>query len=133
MTGITKRYPTLREGVFVRKTDDGYYLYDAGRRVVEAVVSGTVSDSTVVEPTEAEKDLPLLWSFGRRRISARARRAELYRMYRAGQVRRLGRETVHRVRVARVLSPPAGWRPGAVSPGDAGGRVDVATRRLPDG
>ena len=45
-------------GHFVRKTDDGYYLYDAGRRVVEAVVSGAVSDSTVVEPTEAEKDCP---------------------------------------------------------------------------
>ena len=45
-------------GHFVRKTDDGYYLYDAGRRVVEAVVSGAVSDSTVVEPTETEKDCP---------------------------------------------------------------------------
>ena len=45
-------------GHFVRKTDDGYYLYDAGRRVVEAVVSGAVSDSTVVEPTQTEKNCP---------------------------------------------------------------------------
>lgn len=45
-------------GHFVRKTDAGYYLYDAGRRVVEAVVSGAVADSTVVEPTEAEKECP---------------------------------------------------------------------------
>ncbi len=45
-------------GHFVRKTDDGYYLYDAGRRVVEAVVSGAVADDTVVEPTEAEKSCP---------------------------------------------------------------------------
>ena len=45
-------------GHFVRKTDDGYDLYDAGRRVVEAVVSGAVSDTPVVEPTEAEKDCP---------------------------------------------------------------------------
>jgi hypothetical protein len=45
-------------GHFVRKTDDRYDLYDAGRRVVEAVVSGAVSDDTVVEPTEAEKDCP---------------------------------------------------------------------------
>lgn len=45
-------------GHFVRKTDDGYDLYDAGRRVVEAVVSGAVSDDTVVEPTEVEKDCP---------------------------------------------------------------------------
>lgn len=45
-------------GHFVRKTDRGYGLYDAGRRVVEAVVSGAVSDTPVVEPTEAEKDCP---------------------------------------------------------------------------
>ena len=45
-------------GHFVRKTDDGYRLYDAGRRVVEAVVSGAVTDTTVVEPTETEKQCP---------------------------------------------------------------------------
>jgi hypothetical protein len=43
---------------FVRKTDRGYDLYDAGRRVVEAVVSGAVSDTPVVEPTETEKRCP---------------------------------------------------------------------------
>jgi hypothetical protein len=42
----------------VRKRDEGYDLYDAGRRVVEAVVSGAVSETPVVEPTEAEKDCP---------------------------------------------------------------------------
>ena len=45
-------------GHFVRKTDDGYRLYDAGRRVVEAVVSGAVTDTPVVEPTETEKQCP---------------------------------------------------------------------------
>lgn len=45
-------------GHFIRKTDEGYHLYDAGRRVVEAVVSGAVSDDTVVEPTEVEKQCP---------------------------------------------------------------------------
>ena len=45
-------------GHFVRKREEGYDLYDAGRRVVEAVVSGTVTDTPVVEPTEAEKDCP---------------------------------------------------------------------------
>jgi hypothetical protein len=45
-------------GHFVRKTDRGYGLYDAGRRVVEAVVSGAVTDTPVVEPTETEKGCP---------------------------------------------------------------------------
>ena len=45
-------------GHFVRKTDDGYRLYDAGRRVVEAVVSGAVTDTPVVEPTEIKKQCP---------------------------------------------------------------------------
>lgn len=45
-------------GHFVRKTDDGYALYDAGRRVVEAVVSGAVTDTPVVEPTRTGKDCP---------------------------------------------------------------------------
>ena len=45
-------------GHFVRKTDDGYRLYDAGRRVVEAVVSGAVTDTPVVEPTETKKQCP---------------------------------------------------------------------------
>lgn len=45
-------------GHFVRKTDDGYDLWDAGRRVVEAVVSGAVTETPVVEPTEAEKQCP---------------------------------------------------------------------------
>lgn len=43
---------------FVRKTDDKYHLYDAGRRVVEAVVSGAVTDTPVVEPTVTEKECP---------------------------------------------------------------------------
>ncbi len=45
-------------GHFVRKTDRGYHLYDAGRRVVEAVLSGAVTDTPVVEPTETEKQCP---------------------------------------------------------------------------
>jgi hypothetical protein len=45
-------------GHFVRKTDRGYDLWDAGRRVVEAVVSGAVTDTPVIEPTETEKDCP---------------------------------------------------------------------------
>jgi hypothetical protein len=45
-------------GHFVRKTETGYDLWDAGRRVVEAVVSGAVTDTPVVEPTRTEKNCP---------------------------------------------------------------------------
>jgi len=42
------------EGHFVSRTDEGYALRQAGRRVVEAVISGTVTDDPVVrrEPTD---------------------------------------------------------------------------------
>jgi DNA-binding transcriptional ArsR family regulator len=44
------------EGHFISRTDEGYSLRQAGRRVVEAVVSGTVTDDPVVhrEPTNRE-------------------------------------------------------------------------------
>jgi ribosomal protein S27AE len=47
------------EGHFVRKTDDGYRLRQAGRRVVEAVLSGAVTDDPVVEPTRIDEPCPL--------------------------------------------------------------------------
>lgn len=40
---------------FVRKTDDGYALQQAGRRVVEAILSGAVTDNPVLEPTTVDK------------------------------------------------------------------------------
>jgi DNA-binding transcriptional ArsR family regulator len=45
-------------GHFVRKTDDGYVLSQPGRRIVEAVLSGAVTDITSVEPTEIERECP---------------------------------------------------------------------------
>ena len=39
-------------GHFVAKTDDGYALRQAGRRVVEAVLSGAITDDPTVERTE---------------------------------------------------------------------------------
>jgi len=41
-------------GHFVRKTDDGYVPRLAGRRVVEAIFSGIVTDTPLVERTEAD-------------------------------------------------------------------------------
>lgn len=43
-------------GHFIQKTDDGYELRQAGRRVVMAVLSGAVTESPVIERTET--DLP---------------------------------------------------------------------------
>lgn len=45
-------------GQFVRKTDDRYALRQAGRRIVEAVLSGAVTDDAVVEPTQVDKQCP---------------------------------------------------------------------------
>lgn len=41
-------------GHFVAKTDDGYALRQAGRRVVEAVLSGAITDDPMVERTAVE-------------------------------------------------------------------------------
>jgi DNA-binding transcriptional ArsR family regulator len=43
------------EGHFMRKDDEGYQLRQAGRRVVEAVLSGAVTEAPVLEPTRIEK------------------------------------------------------------------------------
>lgn len=43
-------------GHFVRKTDDGYTLGQAGERVVEAVLSGTVTAAPVMEATPVDED-----------------------------------------------------------------------------
>lgn len=43
------------KGHFVRQREGGYVLRQAGRRVVEAILSGAVTESPVVEPTEIEK------------------------------------------------------------------------------
>lgn len=42
-------------GHFVRQTDDGYDLRQAGRRVVEAILSGTVTEALVLGPTRIKK------------------------------------------------------------------------------
>lgn len=46
------------EGHFVRKTEDGYELRQAGRRVIEAVLSGAVTDAPELEPTQIDMSCP---------------------------------------------------------------------------
>lgn len=43
-------------GHFVERTDDGYHLLQAGRRVIEAVLSGAVTETPEIEPVRV--DLP---------------------------------------------------------------------------
>ena len=43
---------------FIQHTDDGYDLREAGRRIVEAVLSGVVTDTSVVEPTTIDEPRP---------------------------------------------------------------------------
>lgn len=43
---------------FVRKTDDGYELRQVGRRVVEAVLSGAVTDAPAFERTRVDQTCP---------------------------------------------------------------------------
>lgn len=42
-------------GHFVEKTDDGYALRQAGRRVVEAILSGAVTEAPVLAPTQIDQ------------------------------------------------------------------------------
>jgi hypothetical protein len=45
-------------GHYVCKTDAGYELTQAGNRVIEAVLSGAMTDAPVVEPTEIDQSCP---------------------------------------------------------------------------
>ena len=47
------------EGHFISRTDEGYAIRQTGRRVVEAVISGTVTDDPVVERTCTDRECPL--------------------------------------------------------------------------
>lgn len=46
------------EGPFLRKTDAGYDLLGTGRRLVAAVLSGTVSEEPVLEPSRIDEACP---------------------------------------------------------------------------
>lgn len=45
-------------GHFVRKSDDGYELRNAGRKIVRAVIAGTGLQETTLTPTEIDKSCP---------------------------------------------------------------------------
>lgn len=70
-------------GHFVANTDDGYLLRQPGRRVIEAVLSGAVTDDPVLEPSPVDVDCRLCGSAIQ--ISYRAERVELYCVGCSGQ------------------------------------------------
>ncbi|MFB6233830.1 MAG: winged helix-turn-helix domain-containing protein [Halopenitus sp.] len=45
-------------GHFVSKTEEGYDLWQAGQRVVEAVLSGAITDNPILEPTTIDDPCP---------------------------------------------------------------------------
>lgn len=47
------------DGHFVSKTGDGYELRQAGRRVIQTVFSGAVTEDPVIEPTVIDEPCPL--------------------------------------------------------------------------
>jgi len=47
------------EGHFISRTDEGYALRQTGRRVVEAVVSGTVTEDPVVQRARSDRPCPI--------------------------------------------------------------------------
>lgn len=61
---------------FVRKTDEGYVLRRTGRRVVQAILSGAVTDAPVVDRTPVET--PCFLCGGQMEVSYREDRLEIY-------------------------------------------------------
>ena len=63
-------------GHFVRKTDEGYALRHAGRRIIEAILSGAVTDPPVIERRPVDTPCPLCG--GQMEVSYRKERLSAY-------------------------------------------------------
>jgi len=74
------------EGHFVGRTDGGYLIRQAGRRVVEAVISGTMTDDPVVD--SAPTDRPCPFCSAPIEVSYQQERVEMYCPECPGAVRR---------------------------------------------
>ena len=64
------------DGHFISRTDEGYALRQAGRRVVEAVIAGTMTDDPVVD--RAPTELPCPFCSAPIEVSYRQERVEMY-------------------------------------------------------
>jgi hypothetical protein len=96
-------------GQFVRKGEDGYALRQAGRRVVEVILSGAVTETPVVEPTRIDHPCHYCGSpIGRCRRPSRPPgpgRTSSSRRRRAASVRGARRRWRSRSRSARGTTP----------------------------
>ena len=100
-------------GHYVEKTDAGYGLTQAGNRVIEAVLSGAMTDAPVVEPTEIAQSCP--YCGAPVEVSFREERVRLYCTSCAGTFSRSDADSAasapsDRGHIGDVLLPPAGVR-----------------------
>lgn len=98
-------------GHFVDQTDDGYGLRQPGKRVIQSVLSGAVTEEPVIEPTPIDHACPYCGAPGEASYSQG--RVELYctecpGLY--GQNERASREAAEKGHVGGLSLPPAGVR-----------------------
>ena len=97
------------EGHFISRTDEGYALRQAGHRVVEAVISGTVADDPVVERTPTDRPCP--FCSAQIEVSYEQERVEMYCTECPGVVRQedVGEQNATEFGTLGAISlPPAG-------------------------
>ena len=102
------------EGHFVSRTNEGYALRQAGRRVVEAVIAGTVTADPVVERVPTDSQCP--YCGASIEVSYEQERVEMYCSECAGALRRedprdqLGTDDDMFGHLGSMSLPPAGVR-----------------------
>lgn len=97
------------DDLFISRTDEGYALRQAGRRVVEAVFSGTVTDDPIVE--QAPTDRPCPFCSAPIEVSYHQERVEMYCTECPGLVRpeESGKQYANEFGTLGAISlPPAG-------------------------
>lgn len=96
-------------GHFIRKTDEGYDLRGAGRRIMAAVLSGTVSEEPVIEPAQVDEQCP--YCSGPVEVGFQQERVEMYCTECPGTVRNTeseGRYFTEYGILSKFSLPPAG-------------------------
>lgn len=98
-------------GHFVEQTDEGYELRQPGKRVIQAVLSGAVTEEPVIEPTPIDHGCPYCGATGEASYSQG--RVELYctecpGLYEKNE--RAPNEVAEKGHIGGLSLPPAGLR-----------------------